>query len=286
MRWKEYEMKERKARRATQIPSPPQSCRWFVLSFPMPFVPARAPAIRKMINWIQTGDKWNKMYKNQQTRTSKSFKTSKCTKIWSCFWCSIPPPATTSQATTSSRHTCQATGPAIPKWLDTQDNSSSNWRHTKPKAGKSMKIIQFSLQWKIYRHVQDQCPPVLVKILGHLVLPSPILQCQPALAMTELPMSTATSTSTIQAPGLPRCELVNDISNSWSSFDFTPGEACKQWEQRSPTCRNLSFGFQRPLLGVKPVKNGPRFEALSSWTKVRSTWNLVNAIQKFFKFRI
>ena len=140
MRWKEYEMKERKARRATsEIPSPPQSCRWFVLSFPMPFVPARAPAIRKMINWIQTGDKWNKMYKNQQTRTSKSFKL--ISGIWSCFWCSIPPPATTSQATTSSRHTCQATPPAIPKWLDTQDNSSSN---TKPKAGKSMKIIQFS----------------------------------------------------------------------------------------------------------------------------------------------
>ena len=70
-------------------------------------------AIRKKINWIQTVDKWNKMYRNQQTRTSKSFKL--ISGIWSCFWCSIPPPATTSQATTFSRHTCQDTWPRNPK---------------------------------------------------------------------------------------------------------------------------------------------------------------------------
>ena len=91
---------------------------------------------KDIYNWIQTGDKWNKMYKNQQTRTSKSFKL--ISGIWSCFWCSIPP-------TTSSRHTCQATGAAIPKWLDTQDNSSSNWRHTHPKPEN---------QWKSFNSVK------------------------------------------------------------------------------------------------------------------------------------
>lgn len=90
MRWKEYERKESETCNAIPL-FPPQSCRWFVLSFPMPFVPARAPAIRKKVNWIQTGDKWNKMYKNQQAQTSKSFKL--ISGIWSCFLMFHPAPS-------------------------------------------------------------------------------------------------------------------------------------------------------------------------------------------------
>ena len=146
MRWKEYEMKKRKARRATwEIPSPPQSCRWFVLSFPMPFVPARAPAICKKIYKIGykreiNETKCTKISKLELQKASKLQNVQKSDLVFDVP--SRPQPQRPKRL--HPAHTCQARGPAIPQWLDTQDNSSSNWRQTDTKPEN---------QWKSFNSV-------------------------------------------------------------------------------------------------------------------------------------